>query len=305
MVRFLFLFLLILIMGTVSISKERAFSVAEIGSSAKFIGLGGIELSTSSAASVFHNPALLQGKYSYSLSVFTTQLFNEVNYRNLAFSKQFKKFNFGVGYMDARVVDLPTTVKLTDNMGSYFDITGYYDISFSLYKAAISYQLNNNFIFGVGVSYIDNSISDISANGFNADLGLNYKHKNNSFSLSIDNIFQYYDLEYSNDADEAYPLKATFSYLKNFAFVTPMIQYSLVQDYLPQMAIGMLFKYPKFSFLDGFLGYKSDYYLDDYDYKFTLGLGLNFFGVNFHYAYQKSDYINTDNYSFFSMMIKI
>lgn len=305
MVRFLFSIFLILIMGSFSVSKERAFSVSDIGSSAKFIGLGGIELSTSSAASIFHNPSLLQGNYMYSISAFTTQLFNEVNYRNLAISKQFKNFNIAMGYMDASVSDIPITTKLTDSTGTYFDINGYYNLRFSLYKMALSYQLTKRFILGAGVSYIDNSISDVSATGFNADLGLNYKYKNNSFSLSIDNIFQNYDLDYSNDGQESYPLKVTFSCLKNLAFLTPMIQYSLVQDYLPQFAIGMELKHPKFSYLDGFLGYKSDYYLDDYDYKLTLGLGLNFFGVSFHYAYQKSDYIQTDNYSFFSMMIKI
>ncbi len=305
MYKFVFSFVFIVILSSFSISKERAFSVLDIGSSAKFIGLGGIELSTSSAASVFHNPALLQGKYAYSVSVFTTQLFNEVTYRNLAFSKQFKKFNFGFGYMDSRVSNIPNTTKITDNSGTYFDINGYYDLTFSQYKAAVSYLFRPNFVLGVGLTYLDNSISTYSATGANVDLGINYIYKNNSFSVSVDNVLQFYDLEYSNDGAEYYPLKATVSYLKNLSFVSPMIQYSLVQDYLPQSAIALLLKHPKFSFLDGFLGYKSDYYLDDYNYKLTMGLGLNFFGISFHYAYQKSDYIQTDNYSFFSMTITI
>ena len=69
---FLWLFL-----STCLFANERAFLVTEIGSSAKHIGLGGIELSTASAASIFHNPALLYGNYNYSISMFTTQLFKK------------------------------------------------------------------------------------------------------------------------------------------------------------------------------------------------------------------------------------
>jgi hypothetical protein len=33
----------------------------------------------------------------------------------------------------------------------------------------------------------------------------------------------------------------------------------------------------------------------------TLGLGLHLYGLNFHYAYERSDYIPLDNTSYFSM----
>ena len=46
--------------------------------------------------------------------MFTTQLFDEVNYRNFAISKQINNFFLGFGYMDARVSDIPKTIKITD-----------------------------------------------------------------------------------------------------------------------------------------------------------------------------------------------
>lgn len=300
----LFVFLLI-IQTSFLVANERAFSVTEIGSSAKYIGLGGIELSTDSAASVFHNPALIYGNYSYSISMFTTQLFDEVNYRNFAISKQINNFFLGFGYMDARVSDIPKTIKITTDSESYFDINGYYNLNYSLYKIGLSYQLSKKIIAGLGLSYVDNSISDVNANGLNLDVGFNYKINTHSLALSVDNILQHYDLQYSNDGTESYPFKTTLSYRKNWNFMSSLIQYSVIKDHLPQSAIGVELKHPTFTFLDAFLGYRSDYYLNDLDYKLTLGLGLNFFGVSFHYAYQKSDYFQEDNYSFFSMTIRI
>ena len=299
-ITFIFLFF-----TAASFAQERAFSIADIGSSAKYIGLGGVELSTNSAASVFHNPALITAHHTYSVSMFTTQLFDEVTYRNLAVSYKLNKFNFALGMMDVRVSDIPETTKVVTNSDYYFDINGYYDLHFFMYKAAVNYRFNPRFSLAMGLSYIDNSISSISATGFNLDVGTFYKLNTHYMSFSIDNILQNYDLEYSNNGTESYPLKTTFAYRKNWPFLSFLIQSSFVQDNLPQYGTGIELKHPSFSFLDAFVGYKSDYYLDEQDYKLTLGFGLNFFGVSFHYAYQKSDYFQEDNYSFFSMDLNI
>ena len=298
-------FLFICFVCTTCFATERFFSVSEVGISAKHIGLASVESASFSPAALFDNPALLGSSYSFGVSLFTTELFEEVTYRNLAIAKRFDRFTVGIGFMDSRVDDLFTTKKSLVNGVSIIETDGTYDIQFSLYKMGVKYDLKEDIQMGVALNVVENKIGDVKGSGINADIGIHYLTERFSFSTSVDNVFQHQKVAYSNDQEELFPLKATIACRGYWHYIDPMIQMSLLADYKPQYALGLLLKHPDFSLLDIFFGYKSDYYLDELHSKVTLGLGLNVFGFGFHYAYQKSDHIDTDNYSFFSVELEI
>ena len=161
--------------------------VTNIGASAEYIAVGGNDSVSYGAHSVFNNPTQIADNDSFSVSLFTTTIMQDVNYRNAAISKQWGRFSAGVGYMDATVEDIPETLEIEDDE---IGISSYYSAQAKAIKGAFSYKASEQFSIGMLINHYHNQVHNVIGSATNTDIGFSYKQYNLLFTGTIKNIYQ-------------------------------------------------------------------------------------------------------------------
>ena len=289
--------LLSLLLFSTPVFSSSALLVTDLGSSAEYIGVGGNEAVSLGAHNVFHNPSLMGQDKNFSVSLFTTTLMDDIQYRSLALSKQWDKLSVGFGYMDSAVDNITETVQGETK----FEVSGYYESQFSVYKGGLSYQLAPHLSMGFVANYYHNKIHSVAGSTLNGDVGIAYRKDHILVSASSKNIFQTNEILYDNDATEALSLVSTLSAHIYAPVVEPMFQMQIHSAKAPSYSVGAIFNLPLISMLDILVGYKTAYHLDTLKNRLTFGFGLNVQDIRFNFTYEKSNSVAFDHNSYFSL----
>ncbi len=276
--------------------------ITDLGSSAEMIRRGNIEGFSKGSNAIFENPASLYNINLVSTSVFSSQIMQEVNYRNISLAFNSGAGIFAIGYMDAGVEDIP----ITQMNGEIVEAIGTFSYMNRVFKIAYQNSVTDQLHLGVSAVGYMNEIYTYSGNGYSLDFGAMYEFSDLTVSLFARNIIPtkviYTDSEdpdYSGEED--LPLHALFGIAYPFGDLDVMGQFkfdgvntlmSVGVDYNPGFLLGMLT-------LSG--GYKEFSVLDNISNTITLGVGLNLFGLSVDYAYEKSDHFEYDANNFASI----
>jgi hypothetical protein len=294
--KFIFLLSIALLFSPALVASP-AFQITDVGTSADYIAVGGNEVGFYGGNNVFHNPSLMSKPNLSSISLFTTTLMGEINYKSIAISKSFDRFTFGLGYMDSETNGITETVEGSEE----FLVSDYYGALFSIYKAGMSYKVSQKTTFGLSLSYYYNKIYSISASAMNADLGFSHQINRLLLTGSSKNIFRNNVVAYSDNTQEELPSIYNLAAKLDLTYIEPMMQYSFYRGKDSGYSVGIIIHHPKFSLLDLLVGYKSSYYLDELKHRWTFGLGLNIDLFTFNVTYEKSDTVAFDNNIYFSI----
>jgi hypothetical protein len=299
---FLKLFIMLLLVSTILYADgEDYILVTNIGTSARSLGMGGVEGFSDAADAVFENPAGLTRFKEHSLSAFGTTLMDEVTYRNLALSSHTKYGYFGIGYMQASILSIPETAEDAD--GEYI-VSSLFDYSSSFYKVSYANKIKENLYGGLTYTKYMTQFYSLKGVGSNVDLGFLLYRPHSDISLVFKNIITGADVNYNNGSSENLPLISILSLKLKLPMnmdIIPQIKYQ--QDnvlwgiggrYTPSFA-------PVFSISTGYKQFLT--VVKQHRQNVSMGVGLNLFGMHFDYAYEKSDYVLSDNKNYFSMSI--
>lgn len=279
-----------------------ALMVTDVGTSAGMLGKGQIEGFDSSAVSVLENPAGLYRVENQSMSIFSTQLMNEVNFRNVAYARKTSLGTFAVGYMGSLIDGIPETA--TQNVGGEekFVANSYFNVENMVVKAGLQRTLKPDFYVGVNLNYYSNSIGSVSGTGLNFDAGLIYEVSNFETSVVLKNIIPSMRANYSNGGQETYPFQTLWGvkYGRDYVDLMAQLKTTTAID-RNLLSLGATYRPGFLSFMHLNLGMKQFMHLEDVKNHYTFGIGLRLFGLNFDYAYEKSEHLQFDNNNYFSV----
>jgi hypothetical protein len=276
--------------------------ISELGSSARSIGLGNVDGFSDSATAVFSNPANLYQTKGYSVSFFTANLMNEINYSNFALNTRVGKGIVGVGFYDARVDNLIETAQNNDTDQTVANV-GTFDYKSSIMKLAYQQSLNEKTSLGTSLSFFNHRFAEVKGTGYNLDLGMIHAFEKFKLSIFAQNVLRDMPVSYLNDSASVEMLPFLFSVsamypLNSFEFY-PQIKFDRSEALL---STGVLYTPKNWPFLDFMLGYKQQLdALQNKQSRFSLGFGLNLGAVSLYYAYERSDYYLMDNNNYFSI----
>ena len=281
-----------------------ALLITDVGTSAKMLGMGQIEGFDDSAIAIFENPAALYRVDSQSVSLFTTKLFSEVEFRNAAYAKKTSVGTFAVGYMSGGVADIPKTSAFEGDDGQHFSADSYFGVNHTIYKLGYAYEINDHLHLGSALNYYSNSIDSIKGTGFNGDVGMIYSKGPFIVSGTLKNIVRNSQINYSNDQSESLPFQTVFGAQYHIGYFDFLGQYRTTTAFdrgFKSAGVHFNPSFMKFFHLRG--GYKEIVYLDKVSHHGTVGIGLSLKSISFDYAYEKSDVASFDNNNYFSISL--
>jgi len=288
------------------VDASDALLISDVGTSAKMLGMGQIEGFDDSAIAIFENPAALYRVENHSVSLFTTKLFEEVQFRNAAYSYKTPKGTFALGYMSAGVDDIPKTFESVDSEGVTHNMAdSYFGVNHSIYKLGYHYDIHENLHFGGSVNYYYNTIDTVKGSGVNADLGLIYTKGPLVLSGTLKNVVRSSHINYSSHYSEALPFQTVWGAQYHIGYFDFLGQYRTTSAYdhgFKSAGVHFNPSFMKFFHVRG--GYKEIVYLDKVSHHGTFGIGLSLKSVSFDYAYEKSDVASFDNNNYFSVSLE-
>ncbi|MAQ64707.1 MAG: hypothetical protein CL503_05340 [Actinobacteria bacterium] len=278
--------------------------ISDIGASAQSIALGNIEGSSRTADAIFSNPAGLYQIKNYSVSLFQATVMNDINYINASLCKHTRYGNFGIGYYSSSVENIPFTfVDPTNN--NEFMVKNMY--SYKNQIAKLAYQMKVTRRFHVGLNYTKYKVDfhDIYASGYGFDLGILKIFKYFTLSTFIQNINQG-NVTYKSTSDANYtatekvPLSVSSSLRIAIWDFILYPQLKVHNNYfLP--SVGIQYRPSFLPFLKLNSGFRQLLdYANQKHAKASFGVDLKLSSLNFHYAYERSEYILQDHTSYFS-----
>ena len=303
----LFALSVLLFVSVLSLSvMGQAIVVSDVGTSARMLSIGHIGGVDSSAIAVFENPASLEPISRYSFSAFTSTLFGEVNYRNFAVAKKTAMGTLSLGYMSAGMDGFPESQKVMVDGTEKFIASSYHSISHSLVKMGHSYALSESVTLGSAVSFYSDTIMTVTGTGYNADLGLIYSQNRWKVSQSFQNLIRPLSLDYSNGASMSLPFYSMTSIQVDFSPVSLYSQVKYVSHSDPLfLSLGSRYTPHFLPFLEFNAGLRHVPYLDTTRTHATLGIGISLNGISFHYAYEESDVLNSNDNHYFSLDLSL
>ena len=291
-----------LLVFQVSVSAAEALMVTDVGTSAGMLAQGQIEGFDDSSVSVLENPAGLYRIENQSLSMFSTQLMNEVDYRNITYAKKAGRGTFAIGYMGAVIDDIPETATQNVDGEEKFVATSYFNAENMVVKAGYQHSLKDNFHVGLNLNYYSNSIGSVVGTGLNADAGIVYLFSDFETSVALKNIVPSMRANYTNGGAETYPYQTVWGVKYSRRYVDLMVQFKTTTASDQNLvSVGAKYKPGFLSFMHLNAGMKQFLHLNDVGNHYTFGVGLELFGLNFDYAYEKSEHLQFDNNNYFSV----
>jgi len=280
--------------------------LTDLGTSAKMLGIAGIEGFSDSANAVFDNPAGLYRFENSSLALFTTTLMGEAVFVNGSVAAETPFGRFGVGYMEATVMDIPHTgiIPASLNFNQPFFVKSYFDYKNTVIKLSYQVDLNDNFSLGLSGTRYTNEYFDVSGQGYNGDIGLVFVNNDFEASFLARNVIPGMKVEYGDGATEDLVTQLIGGVSYRYWDLIPYLQYRNSQSsglisagmtYIPSM-----FKHISFS-----IGYRESLVVGELRSGVTLGLGLMVDGMEFHYAYEQSSHVEFNSKNYFSIQINL
>ncbi len=294
---------------TLSVSAEVALDITDIGVSAEAIALGGVHSSSQTAHAIFINPSLLDHRVNWSVDMFQTQTIEDVKIQNFSISKAYKMYSFGLGYTRTGMSDIPKT-KEDETKNNVIIQNGSYAYNYDTFYAGSSMVINNSMIVGGSLKVVKTELDDISGQGINADLGVQYIKPSYQLGLGIHNALPILNMSYSGSdqyEDEDLPLKVFINGSKKINFKniksTVHLQFSKHDSYPIFYAGGATIAYKDFPYIEGLVGMRTMAHLDDKIMRKSVGINLNIKDIKFSYAYEHSDMVLYNNMHYFSLSL--
>ena len=103
------LVLIIFILLSVNVINADILDPSLLGTNAGQIGIANVEGFSGDASTMFENPAGLYRINRISLASFKTTLMSEVHYNNVAIGVKTSIGTIGLGYISAKIYDIPHT----------------------------------------------------------------------------------------------------------------------------------------------------------------------------------------------------
>ncbi len=290
--------------------------ITDLGNSAKMIGVGNIEGFSNSASDIFGNPAGINRNRAGSLALFTTTLMNEVIFNSVSLATKTPFGTVGVGYMEGSIRNIPYTGKTdaSQNSNQPFYTISAFDYRNTVIKATYENEFPVSLTDGqhqklsVGASATQYTISyyDVFGRGYNIDLGALLEFEKISFSMAAKNVLPMFSVNYNTGAKETLPLQLVSGVKYTLFDADLMLQLKRVEGH--NLASAGIIYTPRFvPFIQLLAGYKETLgpALSKPKTSGTLGLALKLDGLQFHYAYEKSEHVEFDNKNYFSISLDI
>lgn len=287
--------------------SSEALLLTDLGTSAQMIALGNIEGYSRSACAIFENPAGLYKIKKFSMAAFTTRLFSEVSFRNVALAWATPIGTIGAGYMSADVSDIPSTY-LDTSKQQQFQVDHYFRYDNILAKLAYQGTPFKFFHAGGSLNYYTSRMDQYKSAGWSIDLGGLFDFQPFQLSVILKNAIPLTKITYTNDADSDYKGEETQQFNTNWTLIYHWADFNFLGQYKtvshhanPLRAYGIHYTPSFIPLISVYGGYKEYYqYIVDVANIYTVGIGLNLFALQFHYAYEKSDHYEFDNNNYFS-----
>jgi len=295
---FFFVFL-----STVS-AESTYFDIRSVGSSASSIGMGRMLGFNHSAATVFETPSGLYDVQNISISAFSSTLFGEVNYTNLAFAKRFDYGVLGFGYYESTIGGLYTSYQ--DSFSEY-KWGNEFSNKRSVFSVSYGADWTSHLFGGISVLYFQQNnpgIAGYNNSGFNADFGLTWHDQWGEAVLSAKNILR--GVGIADESGQIEPLATAVSlggrYKTHLGDVLGQLQYvENSKSFLRSLGYRI---YPM-PWLDMTVSVKDHLNGQVLAQTWTAGMGLTVSGLSFQYAFEPSGVVGTDSFHFFSLSIDI
>jgi hypothetical protein len=283
--------------------RAETLDISRVGMGARTLGLGRAQVSLGDLSSAYVNPANAAQLDHLSVSSMYTNLNEDVAYNMFGIGFPLADGGQGslaVSYLGAGVSGVQITSRDADSRTISTSSTNY-----SSQLAVLSYgrKMTSNLSLGAALKLYLRSLDAVSggnAGGFDLDLGMLYKPRENlALGLAVQNALpvDMANLKWGTDAKEDIPLNIRAGI--NF---TPREGLGLVGDYdlLGGFHGGVEWQAHKHLCLRGGAEMISTGKSSSAT-NFTAGVGLNYKGFNFDYAYYYDSVINSISSHFFSL----
>ncbi len=295
------------------------FSAVSPGSSARMVRLGGIEGVSSTSDSVFENPAALYRVNRFSSSFFTTTFMDEVIYQNIALAMRMPVGVLGLGFMNVGVDRIAKTKqeKFFDRKKTIVDY--YFNYQNSLLKMSYQFSQSRYVHFGMSASYYYTEFDTVKGEGYNADVGVVLTSDRLDFSFLLRNFMSDYSVHYtdteigensSEGQTEKLSLETLYSLqykLRHFLICGQIKTVGAERDLYKMGAIEFNPKFLSFFHLSASLkqfplsNYNEGELIKEMKQSAIFGVTLDLLGINFDYAYERSDHIEYEHKHYFSV----
>jgi hypothetical protein len=285
------------------VSQGEVLDISRVGMGARTLGLGRAQVSLGDLSSAYVNPANAAQLDHLSVSSMYTNLNEDVAYNMFGIGFPLADGSPGslaFSYLGAGVSGVQITSRDADSRTISTSSTNY-----SSQLAVLSYgrKMTSNLSLGAALKLYLRSLdaaSGGSANGFDLDLGMLYAPRENLLlGLAVQNALpvDLANLKWGTGAKEDIPLNIRAGI--NF---TPREGLGLVGDYdlLGGFHGGVEWKIHKHLCLRGGAEMLSTGKSSSAT-NFTAGVGLNYKGFNFDYAYYYDSVVNSISSHFFSL----
>tara|TARA_B100000700_G_scaffold289799_1_gene347420 strand:- start:22 stop:927 length:906 start_codon:yes stop_codon:yes gene_type:complete len=265
--------------------------ISDLGSSARSIALGNVDGYNTAADAVFSNPAALTNTSTYSVSLFSSKLMNDVHYFNAAISAKTAYGTFAAGIYEQAVTGIASTSRINHQIAQ----TGSY--AYKNTQMKLSYQTDLSSTVSVAATYTHYTVAVANYSGAGSNIDAGILASFNSFKLSVlaQNIVPNQSVSFSHGNKEQLPFSLSSTAIISFKNITLLPQIKLSKN-------NILFS-QGISYTPSFLtqvtlhaGYKQKLdYLSQKHANLSLGASLNLLDLNIHVAYERSDYILMDH----------
>ena len=273
--------LLLIISISASVYASNAGDWLEIAPDARAIGMGGAQIAgANSAYAPFWNPAS-RSRMTEIGSTFAS-LMGQANYQYVGAMSNFSFGRLGLAYMRLSFEGLQKTA--LDNNQRPISSGSDFSVLNSALMLSYSGRVNNSLELGITGKFINNTIENATASGLAIDLGLQYLiHKNLQLAAVIYNILDPVII-WSTRTEEAYPAKAKIG-MRALLFNDLVIEADADIMGYQKAGIHIGGEY----WIDNVFALRAGYDKD----VIALGIGVNFEGFKFDYAYSmaSTDYM--------------
>jgi len=305
-VPFFMMGVVVLLLGVWSTAyATEAFDVQEVGSSARMIGMGGVEGFGFGAENVFENSAGLSRIKHYGMSAFTTKFMDEAEYKNIAGAVRIGNGVLGIGYMTLGYKDIAETGQ-NSSSGEYYRISNFrYDNSVVKVGYARDVTICEKTVhIGTALDYYFTNMSTYTSNGVNLDCGMLIPViLGSEVSVNLKNILWFSDKRYNNGGNEHLPLEFVGSVRVPIMDIRVLGQVKAIENKPTILKnIGIEYIPGIIKLVNVEVGYKEGYdAVERVKGTLTAGMGLKVEGVTAQYAYEQCEYRENESKHYFSI----
>ncbi len=196
----LLLFFVLVVVANSSYGAIVASDPLKLGIGARSMGMGRAFLGVSKdVRTIFSNPSGLDDLLSWQFSSMSGKFLNDVNYYNLCYAIPTPRGIFGIGYVDSNVAAVAQLGQMTSVEGEFRVITSTLESNFvydnNVLLLSYANQIREDLSWGVNLklfsaSLLGGNTYSLRGSGRNIDLGLLYKPQKNwyTWGFTVQNL---------------------------------------------------------------------------------------------------------------------